>query len=944
MANFNKRVSSQTVGSRLISFTSAVVLLLISLGFPSFGAEYGFAFLDRLDTPSHGRRISGRQFNQAWVSGWEPRSDEVANPFGRVGPGSTSYWGEGPGADGKDSPRNRFPNKLGLSEEKKVHFGAISHNDTSPMRDWQIRLGAGSQVYSIITDYGELIGAQQAECGAIWNDAVLQLTTRNIVADDLPEDNDWWYSDVSKTLFRVSADANRAGDCIGFYNRNSDIHQAGTYAFDLTPSPSYSDVLQHDAASFQDPSRNASVRTVVWPRVSHLPTSFPVELTIGQKVSDVGNGVARFDLTMHNFGKETYEEQTLWSSFNRRTFDANAFVSEAAEGIYLSSDSEGNIKLACPASGVGIDLDFDGKGDGCEENGQDLANSAFGGWLSMARPIYPDATSQPFDPANYWGMGIVLGKGQGDDENRSSSRTYLTEHAGPNIKFSSIYSKGLPPHHMYRQTYYLIFDRLDLVESTAKAILNGTMPDQNGNLLPIASFGVERLNDVPSPGIGKVRSEELRAVCERGNELVTDCDSNREPIGYIFPTPQKGLMPVFELTAQGESEPKHLYTSDPHGRTDAAGFGPFSSKQFHQATTWPYVKNYDYLFATKTERGVKEYFKALEDGDPDTRITPNMIRVFTNPIDRTIFAPYADEVAKVTKLLGYAFPVEALQGSPYSECLVDLASQYSSHDVLQGQDTRSQLYLLSPSSSCIVPSDSATDRTPSPTPIDDDNIGAAPLLPISVSNVIHYWSTVTLEGQGEPGAQLRIREGSGSMVTVGVDDSGKWVSSIPSAPDGQARFVQLQYLDSSAPIQIAVTRPSCTTYSLAEQQEKRRELLLALGNMLRAPEPSFQCSKKSKARLEKVKQTIKAIRAEIREIVPTEIVECSFMPENCEPVSELSSMFPSEERFSALYSKLIKIRQRCSGSRAANSLINTLEMLNEPLPQNTLYTCGTAES
>ena len=605
--------------------------------------------------------------SKSWRSGWYPRVSD-ADPFGLVGPGSTKYWGQGRGSDGRinHNPTTELcfdRGQLGLEEESFVHAGALTHNDPSPFRDWQIRLGKGSQIYSIITSYGEGIGAQQSDSGSVFNDAVLQYTARSTHFDvsqypDSERDEIWISRPPNEEtlgeVFRVRRDDR---ECDVFYNRNNDIHQAGTYAMfpldgGLKAYPYYSPMLEGPKAYTNRFGENA-VKTIVWPQPSHTPTSYRSHLTLEQHITDKGSGIVQIRLQVHNSGRDVIETMKLWSSFNRRLFDINAASgAPGTKGMILTSDAEGSPHVIC----LGGARSDSGISD-CEDFYKNLANPNFGGWTAMARSIDPAADpyrlrSNPNDRnlSRFWGMAIVIGKNPGDPS-YSETHIEMRHRIGPNIGYSArSVGANLGPGQTWNQTYYLVFDRMDRLAKTARKLVQGTM----GNRFSIPSYGVQEQldHDAPIPFYGVQEQLDhdapLGMICQDRDSdefSLYRCSSNSSVArGALYRTPVENTVPVFAIYSDEEG---WFYTSDPYAR----GYPSFTSERTYENVNWVHVHD---------DRRVQDWFRAREEG---TRIGISSVTRFPRPTDpptahfhdRTIYAPDRPGIPQVKRLLGYGY-------------------------------------------------------------------------------------------------------------------------------------------------------------------------------------------------------------------------------------------------------------------------------------------------
>ena len=152
-------------------------------------------------------------------------------------------------------------------------------------REYEVRIGKGSQIYSIRTPAGEFIAPQKPH-SAEWVDEVLQTVTVNTRLLDRTHEF------VEK---RVEGEVIRLPLRPDAYF----IHQAGTYNRDLAyPGTFYSPLL---AALSGDEDR--SFATLVWPQQAHVPNNHRSHMLVYQRVRWVEPGVFEVTNILHNFGE-----------------------------------------------------------------------------------------------------------------------------------------------------------------------------------------------------------------------------------------------------------------------------------------------------------------------------------------------------------------------------------------------------------------------------------------------------------------------------------------------------------------------------------------------------------------------------------------------------------------------------------------------------------------
>jgi hypothetical protein len=176
-------------------------------------------------------------------------------------------------------------------EESTVFHTRLIHQEDEH-NSWEMRIGKGSQVYSLITSRGELVGAQNTYEGGQWIDRVIQT-----VAVDLS--------------------LNQASDV------PYGIHQAGTYVSDDLSEPFFSPLLYEE----WNP-QNHTYQTLVWGQQAWLPSAFQSGILVEQTIQDLGNGVIHFTYVLHNFGSDTITFLNLpWSGWRKQIYP-NQIISQ----------------------------------------------------------------------------------------------------------------------------------------------------------------------------------------------------------------------------------------------------------------------------------------------------------------------------------------------------------------------------------------------------------------------------------------------------------------------------------------------------------------------------------------------------------------------------------------------------------------------------------------
>lgn len=186
----------------------------------------------------------------------------------------------------------------GISEEQ-VFLHSMSSIRTGG-RNYEVRIGRGSQIYSIQTPAGEFMAPQKPH-SAEWVDEVLQTVSLNRRLND--RTTEFVQKRVDGWMIRVPQKPD------AYF-----IHQAGTYNRDLEyPGTFYSPLL---AALAGDEGRSFS--TLVWPQQAHVPNNHRSSMLVYQRVRWVEPGVLEVTNILHNFGEIEQDWMNLpWVAFSK---------------------------------------------------------------------------------------------------------------------------------------------------------------------------------------------------------------------------------------------------------------------------------------------------------------------------------------------------------------------------------------------------------------------------------------------------------------------------------------------------------------------------------------------------------------------------------------------------------------------------------------------------
>jgi hypothetical protein len=180
-------------------------------------------------------------------------------------------------------------------------------------RRYEVRIGKGSQIYSIVTPAGQFIGPQRAH-SAEWVDEVLQTVSVNRAL------NDRTHTFVQKAVAEGEVR-------IPLRPQAYFIHQAGTYNRDIEyPGTFYSPLLATAATA-----DGRGYSTLVWPQQAHVPNNHRSEMLVYQHVRWVEPGVLEVTSILHNFGQVVLDRNNLpWVGLAQHTLP-HAFIVERRE-------------------------------------------------------------------------------------------------------------------------------------------------------------------------------------------------------------------------------------------------------------------------------------------------------------------------------------------------------------------------------------------------------------------------------------------------------------------------------------------------------------------------------------------------------------------------------------------------------------------------------------
>ncbi len=200
-------------------------------------------------------------------------------------------------------------------DEHQVFYDRLDHDEGS--RSWDLRIGKGSQIYSLRAAFGEAVPPQRPGV-AEWIDEVIQTVS------------------VNGELHR---------EAMGDESKMYMIHQAGVYESRLPAGveTSYSPML----ARQWDPDTRRFA-TLVWAQQAHQPSIRQSHMLIGQQVRDVGRGAIEITHVYVNFGNDDIDTlQAPWMPLRYSRLPVAVFV--APDGTIsrrdLDFDTESNVLL-----------------------------------------------------------------------------------------------------------------------------------------------------------------------------------------------------------------------------------------------------------------------------------------------------------------------------------------------------------------------------------------------------------------------------------------------------------------------------------------------------------------------------------------------------------------------------------------------------------------------
>lgn len=301
----------------------------------------------------------------------------------------------------------------GLNEEKVFHH-QLSWGDKD--KGWQIRIGKGGQIYSLIGPFGEAM-PPQIHKGSEWNDEVWQLVSV------CPAKND-------ATLVKVGSKRSRP---LAYF-----IHGSGIYKRDpMLKETFYNPILAESAT----PSSYAILN---WGQHAHVPTIHRSSALYYTRLNVLEDGSIELNYSIHNFGNDVLSYfNTPWGGVRHTTLPVH--VLSNPDGSYAPTDF----------------VAFSNKG---------IKNvNQTGGWSGFFTENSPEA----------WGIALVFGHSD-KHQNTAKVRYrwgYAGGKKNPRDYFVSVVNPRLPvdKNQTLNVRVYVIIDQLKNISKRAAALTGKTL-------------------------------------------------------------------------------------------------------------------------------------------------------------------------------------------------------------------------------------------------------------------------------------------------------------------------------------------------------------------------------------------------------------------------------------------------------------------------------------
>lgn len=298
-------------------------------------------------------------------------------------------------------------------DEKKVFLHQLSWGDKD--KGWQIRIGHGGQIYSLVGPFGEAMPPQVHQ-GSEWNDEVWQLVSV------CPAKND-------ATLVKIDGKRKRP---LAYF-----IHGSGIYKRD----PQLKDTFYNPVLA--ENSTPSSYAILNWGQHAHVPTVHRSDALYYTRLNLLDDGTIALNYSIHNFGDAPLSYfNTPWGGVRHSTLP-----------VHILSRPDGSFG---PTEWV----PFSGKG---------ITNAdQTGGWSGFFTENSPEA----------WGIALVFGHSKEQQRNAKVRYRwgYAGGKKNPRDYFVSVVNPRLPveKNQTLNVRIFVIIDQLKNIGRRAAALSGKT--------------------------------------------------------------------------------------------------------------------------------------------------------------------------------------------------------------------------------------------------------------------------------------------------------------------------------------------------------------------------------------------------------------------------------------------------------------------------------------
>lgn len=227
--------------------------------------------------------------------------------------------------------------------EESVFQALLKHNQFNganpvPHRSWELRLGKGGQIYSLLSAIGETVPPQyRDDCGGEW----------------APWMDEVWQSTMVNTQ-----------------NEHYFHHQAGVYLNKYREPQPELDAPFYSPMLTAGTQGNKTYVTASWSQQAHVPTPYRSHCITYQKTRNAGAGIIEVTTVIHNFGATNINFcNTPWGGVRRSSYD-----------VFRLSQPDGSLTVEDPIlwdAGALVELN-DTAGWAAYANGPNMSSSALG--------------------------------------------------------------------------------------------------------------------------------------------------------------------------------------------------------------------------------------------------------------------------------------------------------------------------------------------------------------------------------------------------------------------------------------------------------------------------------------------------------------------------------------------------------------------------------------